>query len=134
MKTIPSEKRDKQLEKRLLKEAPGILRWAVEGCSEWQRLDGLCPPQAVTDASAAYLEGEDMVAVFLNERCERGPEAFVASRILYDAYAMWAADSNREKFSQPQFRGALVNLGWKSEHRRNHNGYAGLRLKFAQEA
>lgn len=134
MKTITSEKREKQIEKRLLKEAPGILRWAIQGCLEWQRLGGLCPPQAVTDASTAYLEGEDLVTVFLKERCERDPGVFVASRILYDAYAMWAADSNLEKLSQPQFRGALANQGWKSEHRRNHNGYAGLRLKFPQEA
>ncbi len=33
--------------------------------------EGLKPPQAVLDATAAYLEAEDAIAAWIDERCER---------------------------------------------------------------
>jgi putative DNA primase/helicase len=51
--TIPPEERDRDLPEKLKAEWPGILRWMIQGCLEWQRL-GLAPPQAVRDATAAY--------------------------------------------------------------------------------
>ncbi|OQB35992.1 MAG: hypothetical protein BWY09_02081 [Candidatus Hydrogenedentes bacterium ADurb.Bin179] len=44
--TIPPERRDGRLTEKLLKERDGILAWAVEGCSRWQR-QGLKPPASV---------------------------------------------------------------------------------------
>src|SRR5262249_36928820 len=54
---IPPEQRDKSLGDRLRSEWPGILAWMIDGCIEWQRC-GLAPPEAVTSATAAYLEAE----------------------------------------------------------------------------
>ena len=44
--TVPEADRDPRLTEKLKAEAVGILRWAVEGCLEWQRR-GLDPPPAV---------------------------------------------------------------------------------------
>jgi phage/plasmid-associated DNA primase len=41
------------------------------GCLKWQKI-GLSPPQAVIDATAAYLETEDTIATWIDERCECG--------------------------------------------------------------
>jgi putative DNA primase/helicase len=41
--TIAPERQDKQLTEKLKPEWSGILRWAVDGCLEWQRI-GLTPP------------------------------------------------------------------------------------------
>ena len=38
--------KDKELEAKLLKEAPGILRWMIEGCLDWQK-NGLIQPDVV---------------------------------------------------------------------------------------
>ena len=131
---IAEEKRDKDLEDRMLVEGSGILRWAIEGCLEWQRLKGLCPPDAVTEASKAYFESQDPISAFIDEQCELDPDAFVASSVLYDAYSAWVADSNQQKQSQSQFRSALIGLGVTPERRRTHNGYKGLRLNGAPVA
>jgi putative DNA primase/helicase len=38
------ENPDRELEAKLMKEAPGILRWMIEGCLDWKR-NGLMRPQ-----------------------------------------------------------------------------------------
>jgi putative DNA primase/helicase len=43
--------KDKELEAKLLKEAPGILRWMIEGCLDWQK-NGLTQPGVVVQATA----------------------------------------------------------------------------------
>ena len=48
---IPKEDRDKDLEEQLLKELPGILAWAVQGCLAWQEENDLKEPDAVLDAN-----------------------------------------------------------------------------------
>ena len=47
---IPPEERDPDLPEKLRMEWPGILKWAIAGCLEWQRI-GLSPPAAVTEAT-----------------------------------------------------------------------------------
>ena len=43
---IPEDERDADLGLKLQSEAQGILRWAVDGCAEWQQ-QGLNPPKVV---------------------------------------------------------------------------------------
>ena len=45
---------------------PGILAWLIEGCLEWQA-EGLRPPSAVLDATAAYLEAEDAIGAWIED-------------------------------------------------------------------
>ena len=72
--TIPPEERDEDLAERLRTEWPGILAWAIAGCLEWQK-HGLAPPEAVTAATGSYLEAEDAIAAWIDERCQRRPDA-----------------------------------------------------------
>ena len=63
--------KDLQLEESLRAEWPGILRWMIEGCLEWQR-DGLAPPEIVRDATAAYFEEQNVFGEWLAETlCRR---------------------------------------------------------------
>jgi putative DNA primase/helicase len=82
LRLIPFEvsfkgREDRQLEATLADELPGILRWAVEGCVEWQR-DGLGTAPAVDAATDEYREDEDVLGAFLAERCEREGEVEAA--------------------------------------------------------
>lgn len=62
--TFEDASQDRGLDDRLGLEAPGILRWLVEGCLEWQVL-GLADPEAVVRETLAYRESEDRVSRFI---------------------------------------------------------------------
>jgi putative DNA primase/helicase len=74
--TIAKEKRIPDLVEQLRPEWPGILKWAIEGSLEWQRI-GLAPPARVRDATSEYFEGEDLIGQFIADRCETGPDHYV---------------------------------------------------------
>lgn len=86
---IPAAERDAALPEKLKAEWPGILAWMVEGCLAWQ-VDGLQPPAAVRAATDEYLEGEDAIATWLDERCERAPDGFVSRADLFASWTRWA--------------------------------------------
>ncbi len=81
--------KDNTLRERLLKELPGILNWAVQGCQAWLR-DGLEPPQEVREATASYREEMDILGGFLKERCILNPTAVTPAAAIYEAYTLWA--------------------------------------------
>jgi len=67
---IADADQDRQLISTLLKEeAPGIIAWAVSGCREWQEMKGLHPPQEMIDLKAKYRGEQDVVSLWLSERC-----------------------------------------------------------------
>jgi putative DNA primase/helicase len=71
--SVPPERQDKELGKRLLRELPGILAWAITGCVEWQA-GGLQEPDTVRLATQEYRDDEDTLSAFLTEHCQKGPE------------------------------------------------------------
>src|ERR671931_142761 len=84
---IPREEQDRFfLRHRLLPELPGILTWAVEGCSAWQRT-GLGVPREVQEATADYRAHMDHVARFVAECCAVAGHLTEAVKDLYAAYS-----------------------------------------------
>jgi P4 family phage/plasmid primase-like protien len=97
--TIAEKDQDRELAARLCAEAPGILRWAVEGCRDRQA-HGLGTPGAVCAATAAYREDEDTLGPFLVECCTLGPERRVTAKDLHAAYQRWCQENGEEPVSQ----------------------------------
>jgi putative DNA primase/helicase len=56
--TFDEASQDHGLQDRLLKEAPGILNWALQGYAEWKR-QGLNPPEEVMLATNSYRTEND---------------------------------------------------------------------------
>jgi putative DNA primase/helicase len=75
MVMIPKAERDPELTDKLKAEWPGIMKWAVDGCLEWQKI-GLAPPKTVTDATNRYLEEEDPIARWISDCCVTGRDQF----------------------------------------------------------
>ncbi len=76
MRLLPFTKRfnpeaEPDLEQTLRSELLGILAWAVRGCLEYQRR-GLEPPEVVKAATREYRQESDMLAEFIEARCETG--------------------------------------------------------------
>jgi putative DNA primase/helicase len=126
--TVPPDERDPELAEKLKREWPGIFAWMIEGCLEWQRI-GLRPPKAVTDATAAYLEAEDAIAAWLDEKCERDPNAWASSAQLLASWAAWAAAAGETIGSQRALAAKLEMRGFESKRRNKARGFIGLDVK-----
>lgn len=90
--------RDGNLKTILLTELPGILRWAVQGCLDWQE-QGLNHPRCVNDWTREYREEEDVLGLFIKERLVEA-EGFRSSLAsVYDAYTDWMEQEGSIKFA-----------------------------------
>jgi putative DNA primase/helicase len=124
---------DKNLGAKLKAEAPGILRWAVEGCLLWQR-EGLGVPAVVKAASQAYREENDKVGEFLDEGYEIAPDATIPAAELWSDYLQWT-DSNQDRpLDRKVFSARLEGRGFRKQrvgHNRNWTWF-GLSRKTPQ--
>lgn len=100
--TIPPAERDPELRDKLREEFPGILRWAVLGCLDWQR-HGLGTSGAVDQATAAYREDSDLLGDFLAERCVLDAAASAKAGDLYGCYVDWCQENHSQPLSQQAF-------------------------------
>jgi putative DNA primase/helicase len=126
--TIPPEERDPELTAKLREEWPGILKWMIDGCQEWQRV-GLAPPAAVRAATEAYLVGEDALSAWMEEMCERDPQAWEPSGALFASWKGWAEARGEQGGNNRRLTQALEARGFAQSRTSQARGVAGLRLK-----
>jgi putative DNA primase/helicase len=131
--TIPPEERDGELTEKLKAEWPGVLAWLIEGCLEWQA-EGLQAPQAVVDATTAYLEAEDALAAWIGDRCDRNPNAWEASRNLFGSWSAWANEAGEVVGSQRSFSQALEARGMIRKNTEHAKGFLGLKIRAEMNA
>ena len=126
--TIPPEERDPQMAERLLKELPGILNWAMDGCLEW-KARGLDPPPAVLAATSAYRSDMDVVGGFLTELCIEDDNASVKSSELFNRYGYWASSVGEEALTQKAFALRLQERGFRQKRTNEARWWIGLALR-----
>ena len=114
--TILDEERDKNLTDNLKAEWPGILAWMIEGCAAWQG-HGLMPSSVVTAATDAYLESEDAIAAWIDDRADRDMNAWTASSDLFISWKNWADHAGEYSGSLRQFVQNLEDRGFTPLHR-----------------
>jgi P4 family phage/plasmid primase-like protien len=133
---IPEAEQDRQLGQKLRAELPGILRWAVEGCLEWQE-HGLGIPEEVRKATADYQAEMDVLGDFLAEHCiTTDPQAYVAASALYSAYTRWCETANEVPLRHKAFGMRLSERGCRSDRtttRPQVRIWRGIRLRTEQE-
>lgn len=61
-------KKDRDLKVKLEAEYPAILRWAIDGCLDWQR-NGLITPKVVEDANNEYFAENDRLTNWIGDCC-----------------------------------------------------------------
>jgi putative DNA primase/helicase len=133
--SIPPEEQDKELKEKLLAEAPGILRWAVTGCLEWQRC-GLPTPSEVIAATSDYRAESDVLSGFIEDSCVVASNAEATAGQLYHAYCGWAKRAGEEQKSQRWLGRELSERGFAKDRRGPHGQirYRGVGLKTAVES
>lgn len=111
--TIAPEKKDKFLNEKLRAEWPGILRWAIEGCLEWQR-DGLKIPDRVRAATADYLTDEDKWGQWIEDCVELrpgDPSSWELAEHLRASWFAWADGHNEQRGTRQELSEALQRRG-----------------------
>jgi putative DNA primase/helicase len=135
--TIPEAKRDKGLAAKLRLELPGILAWAIRGCTDYLA-DGLEEPDAVKAATQSYRDDMDELGAFLEERVQieetlDAARLTVKASVLFTMYEYWCRGSGISPMSSTAFGRQLSERGLRREKRRDGWHYLGVRLEGQQE-
>ena len=109
--SIPEAERDYDLDKKLQAEYPAILQWMVDGCLEWQRI-GLCKPEAVKKATGAYLDSEDTLKHWIDEKCVIGTAYKILASEAYKSYAEFVDAAGEGVVSQKRFSQRMESRGF----------------------
>lgn len=124
---IPEERRDVELAEKLRAEAPGVLRWIVEGAREWQRV-GLAPPDVVREQTESYRSSEDVIGAFLEERTARIAGHRQPAGVLYGAFKEWCTSQGSKPVRGNDFSAELIGRGFRKDVLREGAFYMGIML------
>jgi putative DNA primase/helicase len=130
--TIPPEERDPNLAEKLKGEWPAILRWAIDGCLEWQRI-GLAQPPAVVNATSEYFEQQNTFAQWIEEAIEIVPpphaeDAYETSSALFANWKAWAERAGAPVGSMVAFTERMEGRGFVRKRHSKARGFNGLRI------
>ena len=128
---IPEAERDPRLTEKLRAEAPGILRWMVEGAAMFARAGGrLTLPAVVTEATREYRTESDVLGEFIAEVCVEAPRGEVLSSVLYASYAEWCENTGERPLSQKALGMRLKDRGYEGgKDKRGQRIWKGLKLR-----
>jgi putative DNA primase/helicase len=125
--TIPPDERDQEFPEKLKVELPGILAWMIDGCRAWQQ-QGLAPPEVVTEATAAYLEGEDAISAWIDGCCRREPNSFATLTHLFGSWNQWATKNGEHAGTTKKLSSTLQSKGFQPHRKNSARGLVGLRV------
>jgi putative DNA primase/helicase len=94
---------DIKLKDKLREEHPAILRWALDGCIEWQA-NGIGTASVIAGATSAYFEQQDAFRRWLEERCDlKDSKRTTATGLLFADFNSWLKASGEETISGNAF-------------------------------
>jgi putative DNA primase/helicase len=108
---IPSEEQDGELPNKLRQEFTGILKWAIEGAIEWNRV-GLKPPAEVLSATEHYRSEMDTFLRFCGEMIVKKVGSTVTKSRLFEAYLQWRDDEGGEELTKRELTIRMKQLGF----------------------
>ena len=127
LQNIPAEERDPELPEKLKAEWPGILRWMIEGCAAMAE-HGLMPPASVRAATDDYLNAEDVLGQWLEERCIVSPRIDWTSLQLYGAWKIWCEARGQNPGTSTALSKKLDERGFRRQKRELGSGFLGIGL------
>lgn len=125
---IPEVEQDKNLLEKLRRELPGILRWAIEGCLEWQR-DGMKPPGVVVEAGARYRAESDTLGRFIEEHCEQRALAQVKSSVFFTRYQTFAEQAGERWIPAKELPHEIQRRGFEWKRTKIGGMFLGIELR-----
>jgi len=129
----PDERRP-EVKAGIAHEGPGILNWALEGLRRLRERGGFDIPEAVDTATENFRESNDVVAVFVGDRCDTSdPDAFEKSSTLYQEYKYWCQENGHHALSSTRMSEEWKRVGFERYRVRGKTRYKGVRLRLPSE-
>ena len=124
-------KPDPDLERKLRSEGPGILRWLIDGCLDWQA-NGLIRPPVVAQATAAYFDDQDLFQQWIDDECDAEPgnhHKCESASTLYASWKTYAATSGDNPGHKNGFGERLKRLGFAPDRKKTGRFWSGIQLR-----
>ena len=122
---------DPDLEARLREEWPGILRWLIEGCMDWQAR-GLVRPSVVLEATAEYFRAQDVFGQWLDEACDcepGNPHKTGGAGELFASWSAFAKVASEKPGNTVTFAEDLERRGFARRRKTARRYFEGLQLR-----
>jgi putative DNA primase/helicase len=124
-------KPDPLLEQKLKAEWPGILRWFIEGCLNWQA-NGLIRPESLIKATESYFEDQDLLAQWLAEACDAEPGnryKWESVGLLFGSWSEYATRAGEKPGSAKAWGAELAKRGYERDKVGGVRCFRGLMLR-----
>lgn len=84
------DREDFGLERRIISELPGIVKWALEGLADLRRVGHFSETDTGLALKREMAEISNPIRLFIEECCEFSEDGWVATDELHEQYVMWA--------------------------------------------
>lgn len=118
---------DHELEAKLHEEWPAILRWAIDGCLDWQA-NGLVRPQIVVDATNEYFDDQNVLAQWIDECCECDPRYRELHGPLFASWKRYAGAQGEDSGTSSSFKERMCKAGFEPKKSGGFSGFLGIRV------
>lgn len=125
--SIAKDDQDPDLPAALRREAAGILRWLLDGCTAWQQ-EGLSEPLAVRMATEDYRSSQDALADFFGDCCIIDQMHTASAKDLLTAYNAWLEEQGERHTNQKRLGLALAERGLEKYRSNQGFRYRGIGL------
>lgn len=129
--TLKPAKPDRELEQKLMQEAPGILQWMIDGCLDWKQ-SGLIRPNCVTEATAEYFSDQDLFRHWLEEECICEPgniDRSASSSSLFKSWSDYAKGAGHKPGTTSTFKDNLTTAGFRFYRGEKAREFFGISLR-----
>jgi putative DNA primase/helicase len=99
----------------------------IEGCLAWES-EGLQAPKAVSDATKDYLASEDVLARWIEDRCDVNGKHWTPATALFTDFRAWCEPNQEYAGSQKSFSQNLESHGFAPKPTRKAKGFIGIGL------
>lgn len=126
---IPGAEMDLELKDKVRAEAQGIFNWALAGLMRLQMRGRFSVPQCVELDTKSFQKNNDVVALFIDDRCERKTDSRTKSSELYGAYKNWCDANGHKAKSSTSVAEEFKRLGFEKVKLSDGMYWLGLTIK-----
>jgi putative DNA primase/helicase len=113
---------DRDLLDKLKEEGPGILRWMIDGCLDWQA-NGLVEPECVKEHTSNYFYNQDQFGRWVEACCYQDVNAKSSTEALWKSWQVWSKEHGVEVGTETAFSESLGEAGFRyNKHTKMEDG------------